>query len=260
MIPRIFVKDKLFIECETFLSQDTYHYVVHVLRKKQGDSLNLIDCNEKEYLAKIEQVDTKREIIHCRVTRLEKDHDIIQLTKIGLIQAIPKINKMDTIVRESTELGINCIYPLISERTQIFLCENSNLMKGKLRRWRYIAQMASQQSQRLSIPEIHEPCEISHISNLEKLWDIKLVCWEKEKHLHFRDIINQIKAAKNSKNNNSIKSIIFAVGPEGGFTEKEIHIFKRHLFLPIKLGKLILKTQTVAIVMLSLIQYELGNI
>ena len=132
-MPRIFIADQLSKDQEVFLPSQNYHYVVHTLRLKQGDHLYLVDTEGKEYLAGIKNI--KEESVLCRVLSLERYQNERTCVKTGLIQAIPKTNKMDVVVREATELGINHIYPLISERTKFTLPRNAGFLEGRLSRY-----------------------------------------------------------------------------------------------------------------------------
>ncbi len=168
-------------------------------------------------------------------------------SEIVLLQALPEKERMELIIQKATELGVSAILPFQSERS-ISLKEREAKQK-KAHRWQYIALKAVQQSRRGKVPYVGE-CRMFQ----EVLWDckedgIKILLWEKEGE-NLKRVLRQHPAQK----------IYVIIGPEGGFTEEEVKRARENGFIPVKLGQRILRTETAAITLIGILQYELGDL
>jgi 16S rRNA (uracil1498-N3)-methyltransferase len=121
----------------------------------------------------------------------------------------------------------------------------------KIERWQKIAEMASKQSGRDIIPKIENIANIKDISNEVSNFDLVLLAYENEKE---NTLKLELKKIKNTKENLKLAIII---GPEGGIDETEVEVLKQAGAKVISLGKRILRTETVALSMASIIMYEL---
>jgi 16S rRNA (uracil1498-N3)-methyltransferase len=169
--------------------------------------------------------------------------------EIHLGQALPKANKMNLIVQKAVELGVFEVHPFFSART-LPDYDGDRVIK-RVRRWQKIAREASQQSGRTRIPNVNLPVEFSQLLDFPPEDCLKIVL-QKE---YSRDSLKTFLQSDQKKD-----CIFFLVGPEGGFTPKEMAWSMKHGFKPVGLGERILRTETVAITFLSIIQYELGDI
>ena len=168
---------------------------------------------------------------------------------IHLVQAVPKGPKLDFIIQKTTELGVNAITPVISERAVVRI--EKERAEDKLRRWKKIALEAAQQSNRLDVPDIAPPVSFhDYIASFQK-GDLNLLLYEGEKKRGIKEVI---KGAKEGKS--VVKSIILLIGPEGGFSHEEVDVAVEAGFTPVSLGDLILRTETAPIVALSILRYE----
>jgi len=167
--------------------------------------------------------------------------------EIILLQALPDKERMEWIIQKATELGVSRIIPFKSERS-ISLEERETRQK-KAHRWQEIAIKAVQQSRRAKVPRV-EYCPSFHKA-LEVCGEesLKLILWEKDGE-HLKNVLRQY----------SPKKIYTMVGPEGGFSEEEIMLAKERGFIPVKLGQRILRTETAAITLVGILQYELGDL
>jgi 16S rRNA (uracil1498-N3)-methyltransferase len=193
---------------------------------------------------------TKNEVIGDIVKREKKDAETLIRIVIG--QGIPKGNKMDMIIQKATELGVSVLVPIKTER-MIVRIESQQGAK-KIERWRRIAREAARQSVRRTIPEISEEIiDIQRFCTLYHRCNLKLILWEEEKEKGLREVLN--------RDSISIPmDIAVIIGPEGGFSKEEIKIAKEFSFIPTGLGSNILSTETVALTILSIIQFRFGNI
>ena len=223
------------------------NHITNVLRLNIDDEINI--CNKEtgdNYLAKIIKED--KEKIVCQV--LEKSKTEEDGTKITIFQGLPKADKMELIIQKCTELGVSKITPVQMDRS-IVKFDAKNEIK-KIERWQKIAEAASKQCKRNSICKINSITNIKNICNTIKDYDILLVPYENEKNNSFKGILKTLKG-------DNLK-IAILIGPEGGFSLQEIELLRNNGANIITLGKRILRTETVAIAMVSSIMYEFGNL
>jgi len=241
-MPRVFVDKQELPE----ITGPAVHHLRDVLRLKAGEAIDLLDGLGDIHHAKIITIGKER--ISCQILSTEK-----MLTepavKVTLAQALPKAAKMDLIIEKCTELGAAKFIPLITSRTEA--------KTAKLERWQKIAKAAAEQSGRAIIPEIKEQLKFEKLLKLRGEYDLALIPWELEQE-------TKLKQALISKFPNSpirilqSPNILIVIGPEGGFSTKEIDLAKANGFTPVSLGKTILRTETAGLATLAAIMYELG--
>jgi 16S rRNA (uracil1498-N3)-methyltransferase len=167
--------------------------------------------------------------------------------EIVLLQALPEKERMEWVIQKATELGVSAIVPFHSERS-ISLAERDAKQK-KSHRWQEIAVKAVQQSRRANVPTVEPDRSFREALEECKGGGLKILLWERGGE-PLKKILLQ----------HSSKKIFAMVGPEGGFTEGEVELAKQKGFIPIKLGQRILRTETAAITLVAILQYELGDI
>ena len=167
--------------------------------------------------------------------------------EIILLQALPEKERMEMIIQKATELGVSAILPFESERS-ISLGEREGKQK-KAHRWQFIAVKAVQQSRRAKVPHVGECRPFSEtLENCDED-GLRILLWEKEGK-NLRGVLREHRAQK----------IYVMVGPEGGLTEGEVKGAQEKRFIPVKLGQRILRTETAAITLVGILQYELGDL
>src|SRR4030067_2682186 len=171
---------------------------------------------------------------------------------IHLVQAIPKGPKFDFIIQKTTELGINAITPVISERAVVRI--EKERVEDKLRRWKKIALEAAQQSNRLDVPDISPPISYHDYMASFNKGDLNLLLYEGEKKRGIKEVLKGCMEGKEG-----VKTIILLIGPEGGLSHEEVGKAVEVGFTPVSLGHLILRTETAPIAALSILQYEFGQ-
>ena len=171
---------------------------------------------------------------------------------IHLVQAVPKGPKLDFIIQKTTELGVNAITPVISERAVVRI--EKERVEERLRRWKKIALEAAQQSNRLDVPDIKSPLSFhDYIASFQK-GDLNLLLYEGEKKRGIKEVIRGVHDAECGVHN-----IILLIGPEGGFSHEEVDVAVGAGFTTVNIGSYILRTETAPIVALSILQYEFGQ-
>jgi 16S rRNA (uracil1498-N3)-methyltransferase len=156
------------------------------------------------------------------------------LARITLLLAIFKFDRMEWAVEKCTELGVSRIVPVIAQRTDSHLAAAS---KKRVERWRRIALQAAEQSRRDLPPEIATAMKFAESLNSQA--SMRIVLAESEERTLLRDLVKPNMA--------DAHSIALAVGPEGGWTNDEIHSFRHAGWIPASLGNTILRAETAAI-------------
>ena len=239
---------KYFISDDDFknnkITSDDVFHISNVMRYKAGDKI-LIGNNKKVFLAKINEI-TKSyvtyEIIEEKIGNTELP------VFISIYQGYPKGDKLDDIIKHSTELGVSEIIPTLMKRSVFKLEEKKK--DSKLTRFRKIAKEAAEQSERLIIPKIPDIISLKQIDFSK--YDYKILCYEENARNNelkaFKNIIKQLK--ENDK-------VAIVIGPEGGIDETELNYLLSQGFIPASLGPRILRTETAPLYALSAISYEL---
>lgn len=241
---RIFLTD--LSGAEVTISGGDAHHLAYSLRAKRGDKITAVDAAGK--CAVIELVDFDKDTIKAR--RVSKLQRVVTERRIVLADCLPKQNRFESIIEKATELGVDKIEPLISDRTVVRI-DNAHA-PSKLERWQRIAKEAAEQCARNTIPEIGKlrglDDWLKEISPLAKD-TLLLFCLETERTTTVRAVLNEYISAGGKK-------IIVLVGPEGGFSEREVIMIKSAGGTSVTLGERVLKTDTAAISVLAMINYE----
>jgi len=167
--------------------------------------------------------------------------------EIILLQALPEKERMELIIQKTTELGVSAILPFQSERS--ISLEEREARQKKAHRWQQIAVKAVQQSRRAKVPEVGECRPFQEVLGGCEEDGVKILLWEREGQ-NLESVLRRPLPQK----------VYVAVGPEGGFTQEEVEWAKKKGFIPVKLGHRILRTETAAITMVGILQYELGDL
>jgi 16S rRNA (uracil1498-N3)-methyltransferase len=229
--------------CE--LTGENRQYVISVLRMKKGNRLLLFDGRGFEYEAIITGYDHER--VNLEIIGKEMIH--VKTVNITLAQSLPKAKKMDFIIEKACELGANVILPFVSERSVPRL----SLEKSKLKqaRWQKIALEAARKSHSVGIPEVQNILTFKKMLQAAGKDDTKIIFWEEEARTTLKRVLQKGKGGAN-------RAFFLVVGPEGGFSREEIEYAESLGFTSVSLGRQILKVETAALAILSIIQYERG--
>jgi 16S rRNA (uracil1498-N3)-methyltransferase len=149
---------------------------------------------------------------------------------VTLFLAIFKFDRMEWAIEKCTELGVARIVPMIARRTDSHLASAS---AKRVERWRRLSVQAAEQSRRASPPEITDPVKLREAVTLPA--ELKIVLSEAEEQSQLRDL------------GEPTGEVLLAVGPEGGWTEEELKLFRKHDWLSASLGPTILRAETAAI-------------
>ena len=229
------------IDGQFIITGEDMHHLVRVVRLKKGEIIRVSCYDGKNYLCQVEDSDNSRLVVS-----VQKEVPSTELSnKIYLFQAIPKGDRMETIIEKCVELGAYEIIPVQMKNCIVKLDEKKK--KSKLVRYQTIAATAAKQSKRSIIPLIHEPMSFNEAFEYAKSIDLLLLPFESKNGMQDTfDVIDSIKPGQ---------SIGVFIGPEGGFDSSEIELVKDSCRL-ISLGRRILRTDTAAICTLSMLMIK----
>jgi 16S rRNA (uracil1498-N3)-methyltransferase len=214
---------------------------------RRGEIITVQDTDRQYFRARIKELSPEGAVIHAFERReLSSGAEL----EIMLHQALPEKERMEWIIQKTTELGVHAIIPFQSQRA-ISLEERERKQK-KAARWPFIALRAAKQCRRPAIPHIFPFCTFRESLQLARQSQIRILLWEKQQAVQdVNDFLNQ---------NRGARRISFMVGPEGGFTEQEVSLAVQAGFTPLRLGPRILRTETASLVILSILQFTLGDL
>lgn len=239
-LPRVYYAEG-FKASETInLTEQPHLHLSRVLRKKIGENIVLFNGKGDSIAAEIIKIDKKQTTLKLQDKPISTPKPTLDIT---LGQVIAKGDKMDFVVQKATELGINSIYPLRSERCDVKL--NHQREEKRLQHWRNIAISACEQSGRDWLPQIHPISELSEFSKHAQQ-TIKYIMHPLEIKTEIKDKIQ------------TAGSIGLLVGPEGGFSEQEITQAINSGFIGMRLGNNVLRTETAALAAISALQFKYG--
>ena len=250
-MPKFFIKTENLKEIkEIWITGSDVNHIKNVLRKKIDDKINICNSDtQKNYECVIKNIEENK--IVCKILDEVKSLAESNLN-ITIFQGLPKSDKMELIIQKATELGVKTIVPVITKRTVIKLKDKDK--QNKVDRWRKIAEVAAKQSGRDIIPTIENIINIADIKFDE--FDKIFVLYENEEKISIKDEIEQLK-----NDNKEELNIGIVIGPEGGFAESEIEQLRLNQNVSVvTLGKRILRTETVALVVSGILMYELGDL
>ena len=230
-----------------YIKGSLLHYLLNVLRMKEGDAFIGFDGSGYEYKISIKKVD--RRTMEGEVLRIEKVVEIEPPFNLHLFQSIPKGSKMDKIISEVAQLGVKKVYPVISRRVIVNLTSDRTLYKKE--RWQRISAEASKVAGREIIMGIEQPIKFDEAIKIQA--DIKILFWEKAT-TSLRDITRNFPGIKKGAN------IHIFIGPEGGYGDEEISLAEQYGAVNVSMGKRILKVETASVIAVALTIYEIENI
>ncbi len=240
-VVRIF-QSGLFLPGDTVqLSHESAHHVARVLKMSVGDAITLFNGQNHESRGEISSID-KKNVSVCIESSAEVSRESPK--PIHLAQCLSKGERMEWVIQKSVELGIASITPVISERVVVRL--DAKRMEKKQKQWEAIAIAACEQCGRNQIPIIYPPTSFeNYLQQCQAV--IKLILEPNSRH-NWRAF------------DFSAKDIALLIGPEGGFSQNEVALARKHAFQALCLGPRVLRTETAAIAAISILQAVIGDL
>ncbi len=238
-IPRIYLPESLKVGDNVLASKETSHYLQHVIRCQPHDPIIIFNGQGGEYHAQIEYHQKKIQFII-------KDFDPINresLCEVHLGQSIVRGDRMDFVIQKATELGVQSITPLISQRCIVKIKEAKS--EKKMQHWQQIAISASEQCNRTKVPVIHEPIELGSWAQIP-----------------FSGTSILLDGTANETIQSLTPSTFFriAIGPESGWENEECLHLKAQNFIACHLGPRTLRTETAGMVTITQLQSFFGDL
>ena len=233
-LTRNFFNQKFYINKKIILEKSSAHHLLKVLRKKEGDKIILFDGKGNSCIAVI-----------ISVSRSQLELEIIDLNErtfrsgveINLGQSFIKSDPLHLIIQKATELGVVSFCPLITDRSVVKI----KMTKNRSLKWDLIARGACEQCGENWLPVIEDPRKLDKWASAVKS-KVKVVLYpnadNKISDIDFKD------------------SVALAIGPEGDFTEYEVDSLTEKGFIPVTIGKRILRAETAAISAISSVRFS----
>jgi 16S rRNA (uracil1498-N3)-methyltransferase len=219
------------------LTGDHAQHLARVLRARVGQEFDIV-ANGVVRRGRISGVSEQRVEFNLAEEILTPS-----LASLTLLLAIFKFDRMEWAIEKCTELGATRIIPLIARRTDSHLVSAAG---KRVERWRRIATQAAEQSRRTAPPEIVNPAKLRDAVNVPG--KIHIVLSEAENQTSLRDLLARSEGA----------DTVLAIGPEGGWTEDELSLFREKGWLSATLGQTILRAETAAIAATAITISELS--
>jgi len=239
-IPRFYEPQPLAEGSETDLSDNVVQHVSRALRMRPGDPLILFNGDGLEYSAELTTVAKRNATV--RITGSAQPRRVSPL-HVTVGQAVSRGERMDYAVQKATELGMNQLVPLFTERCEVRL--NNERQDKRRQHWQQVAISACEQSLRCDLPDISEPRSLHDwIDTVEA--DLKLVL-----HHHTERPLGDFEKPG---------SVALLIGPEGGLSETEVQLALSKGFKPVAFGPRVFRTETAPVAALSVLQYLWGDL
>ena len=244
-MPHFFINSKSVKENKIIIDEkENYNHIVKSLRVKVGETLLLIDENEIEYKTTVSKIENK--FVECDVISYEKSQRDLPYN-LYLAQTPLRSDAQLTIMEKATELGIRGVHPVYTENCAL----KKSVALSKLEKWQKVMYEASKQCERANIPTCYDLTTLETVINDKKFNRVIALC-ERNTNGSLKEYLRE-NPAKDGEN------ILLIIGPEGGFSENEFELMRKHNLPMLTLGDLILKAETAVIVTLGNIVYEFGN-
>lgn len=227
---QVFITHSERIGEDIIFSSRNSHYLAHVLRLRVGDVLTARDA-EHWYTVIIAEIRAGR--IYGKVTCIEPI-TLAQTPEIELAVACIRPGPFEEILRHGTELGVTRFIPILTSRT-------IRKPSHKKNRWEFIVASATCQCKRSVAPIIEPPLPLATFLELERSTDLCILLTLQPDSRSLLSLLEET----------SPRSLLFLIGPEGGFAETEETEARSRGFIPAGLGPLILRTETASLAVIA---------
>jgi 16S rRNA (uracil1498-N3)-methyltransferase len=226
---------------QVILPTSTAHHVARVLRMRPGQDLSLFNNTGIEYDARIIKIDSKTAEVEVLSSCNNDRESVLDIT---LAQGISRSQHMDYTLQKAVELGVKHIVPVFTEFSNVRL--NEQRQTAKINHWQKLIINATEQCGRNRLPVLDPP--------------LSLADWLIQDQNQTRLILNPGGEGELSAVARPQGPLSLLTGPEGGFSDTEVALAKQHNYVPIVLGPRILRTETAALVGISICQALWGDL
>lgn len=240
-ISRIHTDEMLTPGRELHLGGRVGHYIFRVLKLREGDPLVLFNGDGADYAAEL--LSNRRDRVCLRISAKLPAVAEPQL-RITLVQAVGKGDRMDYSLQKASELGVAAIQPLFSERTEVHLHEKR--LARRMQHWRRVLISACEQAGRAVVPRLHDAATLDQ--------------WLVGDNGGERLVLDPLAEHSLSGFTPGAAEIAIVVGPEGGFSEREMKQFQLAGVSGVRLGPRVLRTETAGPAAIAVLHAMHGDI
>ena len=227
---RLFFKENLSDNLNSNLDKSQSHYISKVMRIKEGESFSLFN-DSGEWEAKINEI--KKGIVNFIIVKKLKNSE--NNSEIWLAFTPIKLNYLNFMIQKATELGVTKFIPILSERTMVRDLNSERLNKVIIE--------ASEQSNRIKLPKLEKLVKFKDFIKLYKDTDI---------------VFGDLNSSNDQIKINKDSPVCILIGPEGDFSENERKvILDLKKVKSLKINKNILRAETAAISIISIISFKI---
>jgi len=239
---RIFCDGPLTGGAEVALPSAGAYHVARVLRMREGAPLSVFDGSGHEFGAEITRVNGDQVTVRLGDATPGTAESPLKIT---LVQGVSRSERMDWTLQKATELGVAAIAPVLTARSVVRLDEKQAVKKQG--HWRGIVVGACEQSGRAKIPTVSPPMTLrEYFANVRKDG--------------LRLVLSPSAPASLVGLSSMPSKVELLIGPEGGLDDDELHAAQKAGFMPVRLGPRVLRTETAAVVALSVLQGLWGDL
>ncbi len=247
---RFFVEPEQIIGANAVIAGNDAHHIADVLRLVPGEPIVVCDGEGYEYQGDI--VKCGRDEVTARITLVLKSQ-AEPPARVILAQGVPKkAEALELVIQKATELGVSRLVPLVTERTVARPKEDK--LKNRWTRWNRIALEAAKQCRRAKVPVVDLPMTLGEFLDSIPRDALCIIPYEMEKSVGIREVL-QWELEKHYS-----RTVVILIGPEGGFSAREVDEARRSGAVPVSMGPRILRTETAGITALGIVLYELGDL
>lgn len=240
---RLYVPDHLTSGSRLELDEERTRYAGRVLRMRVGDEVSVFNGRGGEFSAVISELSRRNIVLSVGVHR---ERDLESPLRINLVQGVSRSERMDLVVQKATELGVQRITPVLTERSVVRL-EPAKSEKRRLH-WEKVAQSACEQCGRNVVPLIDAPQPFENWLEQDRNVDVR------------RAVLRPGAAQTLGALGHAGRQWQLLIGPEGGLAGTELYRALERGFIPCTLGPRILRTETAAIAALAILQERYGDL
>ena len=245
-MPRFFVKREQIAEDAIVLYGEDAHHVARSLRMAVGDTITVCDPKGNEYDCRIAAFDEDRAV--TLTVRSVKTAENELPCRVRILQALPKGDKLDTVIQKAVECGACEIVPFESERCVARMKADAEARKTERRQ--RIAEEAAKQCGRSLLPTVRPTVDFAEMLALAAEDDLRLFCYEGDGVVPLGEALRE---AREGLLGGGTVSVV--IGSEGGFSPREVAAARDAGLIPVGLGKRILRTETASGFVLSCLVY-----
>ena len=227
----------------TFDALETRH-LARVLRLRVGDTVVATDGAGHDYTVRLETLGPQATGVVLGLAEAAGESPLT----INLLQGLPKGDKLETIVRAATELGVARVVPVLAARSVVRLAEGR--AGGRHARWQRVAQEAAKQCGRPVVPEVTAPRTFDAALDAAQEADLALCLWEGEAPA----LATALARADRPRR------VAMRVGPEGGLEQSEVDNAQARGWHVVSLGSRVLRTETAAPALIAILQSRWGDL